>query len=129
MIEILENVADVFNTDGEANKFRRYTGCCLLFYGQLLVSGRRWMNYQRLGVTNVGNQREQLQRIDQFLASFISTLDAEGDECTLAIGQILLCACMVRAGLKARIVDPIDTGMLLEMTGNSKRILGVALEP
>jgi len=58
-----------------------------------------------------------------FFAGLVATLDAEGDDGALAVGEILLRALMVAAGFEARIVDPLHAGMLLEVLRDSERVL------
>ena len=63
---------------------------CLLLLGELLVSGRRRMNHQRLGIANVGHKREQLYRVDELLAGLEATLDAERDQRAWPLGRYFL---------------------------------------
>src|ERR1700739_2396666 len=86
------------------------------------------MNDERLGIADVGHEREKFQRIDELFAGLVSAFDTEGDERALAVGQVFPGALVVGAGLEAGIVDPIHAGMLLKVAGDSEGILRVALE-
>ena len=128
LVEIGDDVANVLDADRQADEFGRDAGCGLLLYGELLVGGGGRMNDEGLGVADVGNERKKFEGVDELLARFVTTLDAEGDERALAVGQVFLRARVVGAGVEAGVVDPIDAGMLLKMLGDGEGILGVALE-
>ena len=83
LVEIGEDIADVFDAHREPDHFRRHAGIGLLLDRELLVRRRCRVNHQRLGVADVGHQREEFQRIDQLLPGLVSALDAEGDERSL----------------------------------------------
>ena len=91
------------------------------------------MNNQRLGIADVGQQREQFQAVDQLLACLVaaarlSFFDSEGDDGAAAVGQVLLGTLVVGARFEPRIVDPLDAGMLGEVLGDGQRVGGVALQ-
>src|SRR3569623_1861245 len=90
------------------------------------MSGGSGVNDQRFGVTDVSHQREELERVDQFLPCIVATLDSKRKERRLASGKILLCAGIVPARLKAGVVDPLHAGMLLKMLRHCEGILGMA---
>ena len=80
------------------------------------------MDDQRLGVANVGQQAEDLQRVDEFLARVVSSANAEGDDGAGAVGQIFFRARVVFAAGEAGIVDPLDGRILFEELGHGKGI-------
>ena len=62
-----------------------------LFGGaELLVRGGGGMNHQAAGVADVGEMREELQPIDELLASLIAALDAEREHGSGAFRRVLL---------------------------------------
>ena len=60
-----DDVVDVLQAHGHADKVRRDASCGLVGLGQLLVRGRGGVDHQRLGVADVGQVRCQLDRIDK----------------------------------------------------------------
>ncbi len=62
----------------------------LFFVGQLLVRRRGRMNHQRLGVADVRQQAEQLHRVDEGSARLVAALDAEREQRSRALRQVLL---------------------------------------
>ena len=89
LVEIGEDVADVLDADREADEFRGDPGGELFFDGELLVGRRGGVNDQRFGVADVGQQREELEGVDQFLAGFVAAFNSECDQAALAVGEIL----------------------------------------
>ena len=79
LVEIGDDVADVLDAHREPHHFRRHAGGGLLLRRQLLVRGRGGVDHQRLGVADVRQQAEQLQRVDELLARLVAALDAERD--------------------------------------------------
>ena len=61
LIEIGEDIANVLDADGEADQLGRDAGAGLLLDGELLVRGGGGMDDERLGVADVGQQREELR--------------------------------------------------------------------
>ena len=80
VIEVGDDVANVLDADGQADQFRRHSGVALFRLAELLVSGGSGMNHQRLGIADIGQQAEQLQRIDEALAGLEASTNAEGDQ-------------------------------------------------
>ena len=106
LIQIPQNVVEVFEADREADHVGLDTGGALLRGAQLLVRGRGWMDHQAAGVADVGQVRKQLGVVDQLTARFVSALDAEAKYRAGALGQILLCEVVILAAGEAGIVDP-----------------------
>src|SRR5580698_3656036 len=104
IVEICEDVANVFNADRQPDQLGSYAGVFLLFDRELGMSGRRGVDDQRFGIANVSQQGKQLERIDQLLARLEASLDAEGDQRALAVGQIFLGPSVVLAGGEPGIV-------------------------
>ena len=89
LVEVGEDVANVFNADGKPHQLRRHARGRLLLSRELLMRGGGRMDHQRLGVADVGQQREKLERVDELLARIVAALDAECDQGPGAVGQIL----------------------------------------
>src|SRR5580692_1024263 len=100
LVEVGKNIPNVLDSDGKANQLGCDAGPSLLLDGELLMGGRGGVNHQRLRVANVCDEREEFEGVDQFLARLVATLDPEGDERSLAGGQVFLCPRMVGARLQ-----------------------------
>ena len=64
----------------------------LLLVGELAVRGRGRMDDQRAGVADIGEMREQLQRLDQLDAGLVAALQAEGEHRAGAERRICFCS-------------------------------------
>src|ERR1035441_10901580 len=81
------------------------------------------MDDQRLRVTDVGQQAEQLRSVDEPLARFETALNAERHQRAAARGEILLRPLVVLAGGQTGIVYPLHIRMAGEILGNLERVL------
>ena len=90
IVEVGENVAHVFDTDRQPHQLGSDPSVALLLDRKLGMGGGGGVDDQRFGVADVGQQREQLQRIDQLLACLVAALDAEGDQGALAVRHVFL---------------------------------------
>ena len=73
------------------------------------------MNHQALGVSHIGEVREQLQGVDELPAGFEAALDPEREDRPLALGQVLLCHRVVRARREIGVIHPSDQRVSFEM--------------
>ena len=68
----------------------------LLLVGKLAVRGRGRVDDQRLGVADIGQMREQLQRLDELHAGLVAALQAEGEDGAGAVRRVFLLQRVVR---------------------------------
>src|SRR5258708_5016559 len=87
------------------------------------------MDHETLGITNVCEVREQLQRFNEAAARLQTALDAEREDSAGAAREVLLRETMVAARFNARIVDPRDARVPLEKLRHGESVLGVCLHP
>src|SRR5690606_27576025 len=80
LIEVPQDVVDVFQTDGQTHIVGRHARQRLFFLAQLRVRRRGWMNGERTRVTDVRQVREQLQVVDKGAPGLASALDAKADD-------------------------------------------------
>ena len=64
----------MFEPDGKPDKIRCHACRQLLLLGQLLMRGCSRMNRQRLGIADICQVRNQLQRIDKLFPRFRACL-------------------------------------------------------
>ncbi len=94
---------------------------------KLAVGGRGRMDDQRLGVADIGEVREQLQRLDELHAGVVAALQAEGEDSARAERRVLLLQRVVLVAGQARIEDPGDLRMRRQPLGHLLRVVAVAL--
>ena len=79
MVEIGEDVVDVFDADGESDELGRNAGGKQLLLAELRVGGGRRVDRERLCVADVGEVFEELEGVDEFCSRRGTALDAEDD--------------------------------------------------
>ncbi len=77
LVEIPNQVFDVFETDRKANQLRGDTGSRLFRLRQLLVRSGGRVDDQASRVADVGEVREDFQRVDELLPCLVAAFDAE----------------------------------------------------
>src|ERR1700738_4666996 len=80
LVDILDDIGDVFDADRKADGFRQHASHALLFAGHLAVGGRGWMAGERFRIANINQPRDQVQRVIEGLAGLEAALDAEGEQ-------------------------------------------------
>ena len=85
------------------------------------------MNHQTLHVSHIGQQREDLQGIDELPGLFLSTLDLEGEDGAATIGEVLLVQLMVWMALQSGVVDTSHLGVILQELNHLERVLYMTL--
>ena len=90
LVQIPQDVLNVFNADAEADEVGRDASCDQLVFGELAVGRAGWVNGQALGVTDVGDVAKELQVVDEVLACCLTALDAKAEDRARALGQYFL---------------------------------------
>ena len=80
------------------------------------------MNDQRLYVSNIGQQGEDLQAVNEPECLFLTALDLKGENRSAAIGEILLIQGMVRMVRQAGVVDLGDLRVLYQIFNDRLRV-------
>lgn len=150
LLEIGDDVVDVFRADGNTDQVLADAGSLLLLVAELLVGGgpgaAGWLaklpvfsglsstrgsvhllDGQGLGVADVGQVRDQLEAVNDLAAGGTAALDAEGQDAAEAALEVLLGGLVVGVALEAGIGDPADVVAVLEVLGEGESVLGVAL--
>ena len=110
--EVFDDVVDMLSTDAQANG-----GRCDVLLGQLLgrelrVGGGVGMDHQTLHVGHVGQQRENLQGIDEFPSLLLSTFHFKCKDATAAIWEVLLVELVIGMTLEGRVMNGSHLGVL-----------------
>src|SRR3972149_5759687 len=83
------------------------------------------MDDQRLRVADVGQQREDLDAVDEPATGFGPTLDTEGYDAAKAAREVPLRQLVARVRLEARVADPAHLRSGLQPPRNGERVLAV----
>ncbi len=126
LVEVGEDVVDMLNADGEADKFWADTTGELLLGGELRMGRGGRVNRQRLGVTKVGNVGEQLERVDKLCSRFCSTFNSKDNNASTFTAEVFLVFGEFRIVLEPGEADPFDAGVTLEMFGDCEGVFAVA---
>jgi hypothetical protein len=79
LVDVVDEVVDVLEPDGQPDGLRPDAGAVPLV-GQLAVGGRGRVDGQRLGVPQVEQPLEQLQRVEEGQAGLVAPGGPEGDD-------------------------------------------------
>lgn len=85
------------------------------------------LNSQGLGVAYVGQVGDELEAVHNLAARGTAALDAEAEHAAKAVPQVLLGRLVRGVALQSGVRHPADVGALLEVLGERKGVLGVAL--
>ena len=96
--------------------------------GQLRVSGGCRMDNQTLNVSNVCQQREDLQLVDKLECCFLAALDIKGEDGRTAVREVLLVQCMVRMIRQRRMVYMLNLRVIGQELNDLLGVLNVTLD-
>ena len=96
LLQIPNDVLGVLGTDGKTDRGGRDVLLGELLGRELGVRGGRRVNRQALHVGNIGEQRENLQVVDELMSFCLSALDLKGEYRSAAVRKIFLIQCMIR---------------------------------
>lgn len=87
------------------------------------MGGGSRRNHQRLGISNIGQMRGQLDRVDKVRSSPSTTLDTEGQDSAKAVVEDLLGVGVGGVRGKTGVGDPFNTSVVLEVLGQSQGVI------
>src|ERR1700736_4674517 len=111
LIDVPEDIIERFQSDRQPNHFWRNTGGALLFFVELAMRRRRRMNDQRLGIADIGQMRQELDRLDKSHAGRGASFNAKSKDASRTSRKVALRQCLVAISLQQRVADPFDAGM------------------
>lgn len=129
LVEIGEDVVDVFDADGESNQLGRDACRALLVLGELGMSSRGRLDRKGFRVADVGEVFEKLEGIDEFRAGRSTALDAEDDHRATFPAEIFTVKIGLAIPWETGVADPVDGRVVLEVLGNGERIFAMTLHP
>lgn len=125
--EIVYDIIDVFAADGEADggggnarAFER----CLVHLG---VCRRCRMNDEGFDVGNVGELREEVERIDESACLRTAAMECKREDGDAAMREVLLIERVVGVCRKRWMVDRLYGRVCLQEVNDLQRVLGVTL--
>ncbi len=99
-LDVVEDVVDVLEADGQAHIARRHAGGFLLLRGKLRVGGRGRVDGEAARVADIGDVVDQLQRVDELLAGREAALPLEAAQAAFGAAEILVGPLAGHAGLE-----------------------------
>src|SRR5690606_29491226 len=79
LVDIGDDVVDMLDAHRNAHQVFRNASPRQLFRAELAVRGRSRVAGQRLGVADIDQPQDHVQRVDELAACFHTALDAEAD--------------------------------------------------
>ena len=79
LLEVGNDIINVLGTDRDADEVLRNTTANLFLIRELLVGRGPRVDSQRLGVSDIGQVRDQLEAIDDLASCLSIALDAKGE--------------------------------------------------
>src|SRR6266849_3693910 len=80
LIDVPEDIIERFQSDRQPNHLRRNTSGALLLFVELTMRRRCRMNDQRLGIADIGQVRQELDRLDKSHAGRGASLNAKSKD-------------------------------------------------
>ena len=96
--------------------------------GQLRVSGGCRMDDQALNVSNICQQRKDLQLVNELKCCFLSALDIEGEDGCAAVREVLLVQSMIRVVRQRRMVHMLNLRVIGQELNDLLGVLNVTLD-
>src|ERR1700676_4794560 len=90
LIDVPEDIIERFQSDRQPNHFRRNTGGALLFLVELAMRRRRRMDDQRLGIADIGQMRQELDRLDESHAGRGASFNAKSKDASRTSREVAL---------------------------------------
>src|SRR5579863_9108438 len=124
--EVIEDVAQLLDADGKADHVLADPSGGQLLRAHLPMRGTGRMDHQRLGVTYIGEVRDELQPIDEALAGGAPASDAEAHHRARAVWQQAPRERVIRMARQIGVQHPGDGPVLAEEVEDAPRVLHVA---
>ena len=128
LIEISDDVIDMLGADRQADRVAADAYIGKLRIGELAVGRGGRVDYKALDIGDIGQQRKDLQMIDELEGLLLATLDVEGEDRRAAVGEVLLIQGVVGVIRQRGMVDLLDLGMVGQERDDLLGVLDVALD-
>ncbi len=129
LFQVVDDVIGVFDPDRHANVLGADTGTTLLVGVELLVRGAGRVDDECFGIADVGQVRAEFAGVDELFARFHSALDAEAENRTFAVGQVLGRVGLVGVVGQSGVVHPFHGVVRFQELGNLESVFAVAWHP
>lgn len=126
LVEIGDDVFDVFRADGQADGVRLDAGIEQFFFRHLGMSRACRVDYEGFYIGNVSQQGEQLEPVDEFLCFFCAAFDFKGEDGACAVGVVFLVEFVVESFRQGRMVYAFHLRMVLEVFYDFERVFHMA---
>ena len=128
LCQISDDVVDVLGADRQANRVLLNADVGQLLGGELGMGGGGRVDDQALHISDVRQQREDLQVVDERKGFLLAALDVEGKDGRAAVGEILLIQGVVGVVGQAGMVDLLHLGVVGQERNDLLGVLDVAVQ-
>ena len=128
LIEIGDDVIDVLGADGQTDRVAADAYIGKLRIGELAVGRGGRVDHKALDIGDIGQQREDLQMIDERKGLLLAALDVEGKDGRAAVGEVLLIQGVVGVVGQAGVVDLLHLGVVGQELNDLFGVLIVAVQ-
>lgn len=127
LLKIVNDIANVLQSQTDSDQIRRHTGLDLLLVRQLLVRGPPGVDDQGLRIADVGQVAAQLEVVDDGRHLLDGARNTEGQDTAEAVLEHLLGELVVRVRLETRVQHPVHERVLLEVPREGEGVARGAL--
>lgn len=127
-VERRYEVLRLLGTDRKTDGVRLYALIGELSLGQLRMRRARGVDHKRLHVSDIREERENREVVDELLCRLRVALYLEREDRTASIREILLIERMARLRLKRRVMDSLDLRIFVQIIDDLERVLDMALD-
>ena len=113
MFQIVNNIIDMLGTDGKTDGGRLDTACQQAFLIQLGMGGGCRMDHQRLHISHICKQGEQLQTLRKFLCGIDIAFDLKGKDGACSVREIAVIQLFLTTGRQGRMIYLFYLWMIL----------------
>src|ERR1700733_6780503 len=129
LVDVVDDVVDVLDADRKPDRLRPDAGLHQLLVGQLAVGGGGRMDGEGLGVAQIEQPLDELERIEEGQARVVAPGDPEGDDGRHSPVQIALDQVVVGMVGEAGEAPPVPPAIGRQVVGHGASVGLVALEP
>ena len=90
MLQVSQNIINVFCTDRKPNGVRMNAACQQFFFVQLRMGCGCRMDHQALNISNICQQGEEFQTFGELLCLFCIALNRKGENRTCTVREVLV---------------------------------------
>lgn len=128
LLQVIQDILYVLCPYRQPDRIGQDPLLTLFIFTQLRMGGRSRMNHQALHIGHIGQQRKQLQMIDEAMRFFYAAADIEGEDRCAAMRKVTLIERMIRMRRQRRVADAFHHRMRCQILDDRSGIFCVPLK-